>query len=124
MKRGDTNLNVEIKRGDVFLCDMSLVKGSEQGGTRPVVVIQNNVGNRFSPTIIVCAITAQIQKAKLPTHTVLSAEKYGFPKDSVVLGEQLRTIDKSRLLNKLTTLDSVTMKRIDAAIMISLGMAG
>jgi mRNA interferase MazF len=85
-----------VKRGDVFFADLSPVIGSEQGGTRPVLIIQNDIGNRFSPTVIIAAITAQIQKAKLPTHVEIDAKKYGFERDSVILLEQLRTIDKSR----------------------------
>ncbi len=96
--------------------------GSEQGGVRPVLVIQNNIGNRFSPTVIVAAITAQIQKAKLPTHVEISADKYGFERDSVILLEQIRTIDKQRLTDKITQLDSQMMDKIDKALEISLGL--
>ncbi|MBO1913673.1 type II toxin-antitoxin system PemK/MazF family toxin, partial [Microvirga sp. 3-52] len=94
-----------IKRGDVFFADLSPVVGSEQGGTRPVLVIQNDIGNRFSPTVIIAAITAQIQKAKLPTHVEIDAERYHFERDSVILLEQVRTIDKSRLTDRITHLD-------------------
>ena len=94
-----------VKRGDVFFADLSPVVGSEQGGTRPVLIIQNDIGNRFSPTVIIAAITAQIQKAKLPTHVEIDAKKYGFERDSVILLEQLRTIDKSRLTDRITQLD-------------------
>ncbi len=96
--------------------------GSEQGGVRPVLIIQNNIGNRFSPTVIVAAITAQIQKAKLPTHVEIDAEKYHFEKNSVILLEQIRTIDKQRLTDKLTTLDEFLMNQVDEALQISLGL--
>ncbi|MDF4746154.1 type II toxin-antitoxin system endoribonuclease NdoA, partial [Vibrio parahaemolyticus] len=96
--------------------------GSEQGGVRPVLVIQNDIGNRFSPTVIVAAITAQIQKAKLPTHVEIDAKKYGFERDSVILLEQIRTIDKQRLTDKITHLDEVMMIRVDEALQISLGL--
>jgi len=111
-----------VKRGDVFFADLSPVVGSEQGGTRPVLVIQNDIGNRFSPTVIIAAITAQIQKAKLPTHVEINAKKYGFERDSVILLEQLRTIDKSRLTDKITQLDDVLMEEVDEALEISLGL--
>lgn len=117
---GDDNLIV--KRGDVFFADLSPVVGSEQGGTRPVLILQNDIGNRFSPTVIVAAITAQIQKAKLPTHVEIDANKYGFERDSVILLEQLRTIDKSRLTDKITQLDEKLMRDVDVALAISLGL--
>lgn len=111
-----------VKRGDVFFADLSPVVGSEQGGTRPVLIIQNDIGNRFSPTVIVAAITAQIQKAKLPTHVEIKANKYGFERDSVILLEQLRTIDKSRLTDRITQLDGPLMEKVDLALGISLGL--
>lgn len=111
-----------VKRGDVFFADLSPVVGSEQGGTRPVLIIQNDIGNRFSPTVIIAAITAQIQKAKLPTHVEIKANKYGFERDSVILLEQLRTIDKSRLTDRITQLDSDLMEKVDIALGISLGL--
>ena len=117
---GDDNLIV--KRGDVFFADLSPVVGSEQGGTRPVLIIQNDIGNRFSPTVIIAAITAQIQKAKLPTHVEIDAKKYGFERDSVILLEQLRTIDKSRLTDRITQLDEALMEKVDIALAISLGL--
>ena len=117
---GDDNLIV--KRGDVFFADLSPVVGSEQGGTRPVLIIQNDIGNRFSPTVIIAAITAQIQKAKLPTHVEIDAKKYNFERDSVILLEQVRTIDKSRLTDKITQLDSALMSQVDVALAISLGL--
>lgn len=96
--------------------------GSEQGGVRPVLVIQNDIGNRFSPTVIVAAITAQIQKAKLPTHVEIDAAEGGFDRDSVILMEQIRTIDKQRLTDKITHLDDEMMRRVDDALQISLGL--
>lgn len=111
-----------MKRGDVYFADLSPVVGSEQGGVRPVLIIQNDIGNRFSPTAIVAAITAQIQKAKLPTHIEIDAKKYGFERDSVILLEQIRTIDKQRLTDKITHLDDEMMDRVDEALKISLGL--
>ena len=111
-----------IRRGDVFFADLSPVVGSEQGGVRPVLIIQNDIGNRFSPTVIVAAITAQIEKAKLPTHIEIDAKKYGFDRDSVILLEQLRTIDKQRLTDKITHLDRPMMRKVDEALQISLGL--
>ena len=111
-----------VKRGEVYFADLSPVVGSEQGGVRPVLVLQNDIGNRFSPTVIVAAITAQIQKAKLPTHVEISAEKYGFERDSVILLEQIRTIDKQRLTDKITHLDNNMMEKINKALEISLGL--
>jgi len=106
----------------VFFADLSPVVGSEQGGVRPVLIIQNNIGNRFSPTVIVAAITAQIQKAKLPTHVEIEAKTHGFDRNSVVLLEQVRTIDKQRLTDKITHLDDDTMRKVDEALQISLGL--
>ena len=111
-----------VKRGDVYFADLSPVVGSEQGGVRPVLIIQNNIGNRFSPTVIVAAITAQIQKAKLPTHVEIDAEKHDFERDSVILLEQIRTIDKQRLTDKITHLNEDMMQRVDEALQISLGL--
>jgi mRNA interferase MazF len=111
-----------VKRGDVFFADLSPVVGSEQGGVRPVLVIQNDIGNRFSPTVIVAAITAQIQKAKLPTHVEIDAEVHGFDRDSVILLEQVRTIDKQRLTDKITHLDEEMMNKVDDALQVSLGL--
>ncbi len=113
---------MEVKRGDVFLADLSPVVGSEQGGTRPVLILQNDVGNRFSPTVIVAAITAQIQKAKLPTHIEIKANTYGFERNSVILLEQIRTIDKQRLTDRITHLDEEVMKKVNDAVQISLGL--
>ncbi|MFC5405083.1 type II toxin-antitoxin system PemK/MazF family toxin [Cohnella soli] len=111
-----------VKRGDVFYADLSPVVGSEQGGVRPVLVIQNDIGNRFSPTVIVAAITAQIQKAKLPTHVEIDAKTHGMERDSVILLEQIRTIDKQRLTDKITHLDDDTMRKVDEALQISVGL--
>jgi mRNA interferase MazF len=111
-----------VKRGDVYFADLSPVVGSEQGGVRPVLVIQNDIGNRFSPTVIIAAITAQIQKAKLPTHVEIDAKRYGFERDSVILLEQIRTIDKQRLTDKITHLDDEMMEKVDDALQISLGL--
>lgn len=113
---------MEIKRGYIFYADLSPVVGSEQGGVRPVLIIQNDVGNRYSPTVIVSAITSQIDKAKLPTHVEVGAGEYGLEKDSVILLEQIRTIDKQRLQKKLAELDERTMRKIDEALRISLGL--
>lgn len=111
-----------MKRGEVYLADLSPVQGSEQGGKRPVVIIQNDTGNKFSPTLIVAAITGKIDKAKIPTHVEVNAEKYKFKTNSVILLEQIRTIDKTRLQEKLTYLDDEKMKEVDKAIQISLGL--
>jgi len=110
-----------FKRGDLYYADLSPVVGSEQGGVRPVLIIQNDVGNKYSPTVIIAAITSQINKAKLPTHIELSAEHYGLPKDSVVLLEQVRTLDKRRLKEKIGVIDGAKMKLINNALLISLG---
>lgn len=111
-----------VKRGDIFYADLSPVVGSEQGGTRPVLVVQNDVGNKFSPTVIISAITSQINKAKLPTHIEIGAEEYGLSKDSVILLEQIRTIDKKRLREKIGRLDDELMEKINEAISISFGL--
>ena len=114
----------EIKRGDIFYADLSPVIGSEQGGFRPVLVVQNDIGNKYAPTVIVSAITSQLSKAKIPTHIELEKTKYNLPKDSVILLEQLRTIDKKRLTEKVTTLDEYKMKQVERAMLISLGYFG
>lgn len=113
-----------MKRGDIFYADLSPVVGSEQGGVRPVLIIQNDIGNKYSPTIIVAAITSQINKAKIPTHIELDAENYNLPKDSVLLLEQIRTIDKRRIKDKITSLSTEKMKQVNRAILISLGFVG
>lgn len=111
-----------IRRGDIYYADLSPVVGSEQGGTRPVLIIQNDIGNQYSPTTIVAAITSQIDKPKLPTHVGMPASPGGLEKNSVILLEQIRTIDKSRLMEKVTSLDSEAMARVNQAVEISLGL--
>ncbi|SEO88964.1 type II toxin-antitoxin system PemK/MazF family toxin [Propionispora vibrioides] len=111
-----------VKRGDIYYANLSPVVGSEQGGHRPVLVIQNDVGNKYSPTVIVAAITSQISKAKLPTHVEISAKQYNLEKDSVILLEQMRTIDKRRLKEKVTHLTEDIMTQIDDAVRVSLGL--
>lgn len=115
-------MNLMVKRGDIFYADLSPVVGSEQGGIRPVLVVQNDVGNKYSPTIIVAAITSQINKAKLPTHLELPGDEYGLSKNSVILAEQVRTIDKRRLKEKIGHLDDTLMTKIDNALKISFGI--
>jgi mRNA interferase MazF len=112
---------LNIRRGDIYYADLSPVVGSEQGGIRPVLIVQNNVGNRFSPTVIAAAITSQQSKANLPTHIPLHADSSGLAKDSVVLLEQVRTIDKKRLKEKMGTVDENSMNEINNAISISFG---
>ena len=111
-----------VKRGDIYYADLSPVIGSEQGGIRPVLIIQNDVGNKYSPTVIAAAITSQINKAKMPTHIELSASDYGLYKDSVILLEQIRTIDKKRLREKVAHLDKKLMKTVDEALSVSFGL--
>jgi mRNA interferase MazF len=111
-----------VKRGDVYYADLSPVVGSEQGGTRPVLIVQNDTGNRHSPTVIAAAITSQINKAKLPTHIELSGRSCGLSKDSVILLEQIRTIDKRRLKERMGKLDPDLMDRVDDAIAVSFGL--
>ncbi len=110
-----------IKRGELYYADLSPVVGSEQGGVRPVLVVQNDVGNKYSPTVIAAAVTSQMGKAKLPTHIQIAAGDYGLPKDSVVLLEQIRTIDKRRLRERIGELPISLMKKVNDALMISLG---
>ena len=114
----------QVRRGDIFYADLSPVVGSEQGGMRPVLIVQNNVGNRHSPTVIAAAITSQINKARLPTHIELSARTYGLSRDSVVLLEQVRTLDKKRLKEKMGRLDNGLMEQVDSALAISFGLEG
>ncbi len=111
-----------VKRGDIYYADLSPVVGSEQGGMRPVLIIQNDVGNKYSPTVIVAAITSRMSKTKLPTHIDVYADRAGVARDSVVLLEQLRTLDKRRLKEKMGRLDEGVMKEIDTAIAVSLGL--
>lgn len=110
-----------IKRGELYYADLSPVVGSEQGGVRPVLVVQNDVGNRYSPTVIAAAVTSKINKARLPTHIELAASFYGLNKDSVVLLEQIRTLDKRRLKERIGALPIGVMQRVDDALKISLG---
>ena len=114
--------NITVRRGDIFYADLNPVIGSEQGGTRPVLVVQNDIGNKYSPTIIITAITSQINKAKLPTHIEIKAGSYGLVKDSVVLLEQIRTIDKKRLKEKIGRCYENLMEQIDKLLQVSLGI--
>lgn len=115
---------MNVKRGDIFYADLSPVIGSEQGGIRPVLIVQNDVGNKYSPTVIIAAITSQINKAKMPTHIEISADDYGLNKDSVILLEQVRTIDKKRLREKICHIDDELMNSVNEAISISFGLGG
>ena len=114
---------MDVKRGELYYADLSPVVGSEQGGIRPVLVVQNDIGNKYSPTIIAAAVTSKINKAKLPTHIELPSA-YGLAKDSVILLEKIRTLDKRRLKEKMGHLDDVTMDDVDSAIQISFGIGG
>lgn len=116
-------LDLIVKKGDLFFADLSPVIGSEQGGVRPVLVVQNDVGNKYSPTIIVAAVTSQTGKAKLPTHVQLEASQGGLSKNSVVLLEQLRTIDKQRLKEKIGSLNEKQIPDVEKALSVSLGIA-
>ena len=116
-------LTTGIKRGDIFYADLSPVVGSEQGGMRPVLIVQNDTGNKHSPTVIAAAITSQINKARLPTHIELGARSYGLSKDSVVLLEQIRTLDKKRLKERMGQLDGQLMDQVDSAIAVSFGLS-
>lgn len=113
---------MNVRRGDIFYADLSPVVGSEQGGVRPVLVVQNDIGNRYSPTVIAAAITSKINKAKLPTHIELDAQTYGLAKDSIIMMEQIRTIDKKRLKEKIGHLDSDAMQRVNDALNVSFGI--
>lgn len=112
-----------VKKGDIYFADLSPVIGSEQGGIRPVLVVQNDVGNKYSPTIIVAAVTSQLNKAKLPTHVEIDAKDNGLSKKSVVLLEQLRTIDKKRLKERIGTIDEDLLPNVNEALTVSLGIA-
>jgi len=112
-----------IRRGEIYFAQLNPVVGSEQGGIRPVVVVQNDIGNQYSPTTIVLAVTSQINKAKLPIHVEIKAEEYGLERDSVILSEQIRTIDKSRLKQRIAVLDEKTMNKVNKALLISLGLS-
>nr|WP_264466671.1 type II toxin-antitoxin system PemK/MazF family toxin [Bariatricus massiliensis] len=111
---------VQIRRGDIYYADLSPVVGSEQGGIRPVLIIQNDIGNKHSPTVICAAITSKMNKAKLPTHVEIDAKRYHIVKDSVVLLEQIRTIDKQRLKELVCHVDRELMKKVDEALCVSL----
>ncbi len=113
---------MNVRRGDIYYADLSPVVGSEQGGVRPVIVIQNDIGNRYSPTTIVAAITSQCDKAKLPTHIEISANEFGLDKDSVILLEQIRTIDKRRLKTRIGHLEGEIMNKVNSGLQISLGL--
>lgn len=111
-----------VQRGEIYFAELNPVQGSEQGGTRPVLIIQNDIGNTYSPTTIVLAITSQINKARLPTHVEVRAQESGLSRDSVILAEQMRTIDKSRLKQKVAELQPPTMRRIESAMAVSIGL--
>ncbi len=113
-----------VKRGDIFYADLSPVVGSEQGGMRPVLIVQNDMGNKHSPTVIAAAITSQVGKARLPTHIELSGQSCGLSRDSVILLEQIRTIDKSRLRERMGSLTEPQMNEVDNAIVVSFGLDG
>ncbi len=115
--------NMTIRRGEIYYADLSPVVGSEQGGVRPVLIVQNDVGNRHSPTVIAAAITSQKEKTKLPTHISIGAVDCGLAKDSVVLLEQVRTLDKKRLKERMGELDSVSMNKVNTALSVSFGLA-
>lgn len=113
---------MNVKRGDIYYADLSPVIGSEQGGVRPVLIVQNDVGNRYSPTVIAAAITSQKDKTNLPTHIKVNADGCGLAKDSIVLLEQVRTIDKQRLMERMGSLDVGSMDRVDKALSVSFGL--
>ena len=113
---------MSVKRGEIYYADLSPVVGSEQGGIRPVLIVQNDIGNRHSPTVIAAAITSRLDKAKLPTHISLDASSCGLTKDSIVLLEQIRTIDKRRLKDRMGAIDHESMTRVDNALSISFGL--
>ena len=115
---------MSVKRGDIYYADLSPVVGSEQGGLRPVLIIQNDIGNRYSPTVIAAAITSRLGKTKLPTHIDIYADRVGLQKDSVILLEQIRTLDKRRLKEKMGHLDDASMRAVDNAIAVSFGLDG
>ena len=120
--QGGIAKNMSVKRGDIYYADLSPVVGSEQGGLRPVLIIQNDVGNRYSPTVIAAAITSRLGKTRLPTHIDVYANRVGLVKDSVILLEQVRTLDKRRLKEKMGHLDESTMQKVDRAIAVSVGL--
>ncbi|MDR0850589.1 MAG: type II toxin-antitoxin system PemK/MazF family toxin [Christensenellaceae bacterium] len=113
-----------IKRGELYYADLSPVVGSEQGGMRPILIVQNDIGNKYSPTVIAAAITSKLDKAKLPTHIELSSREYGLEQDSVILLEQIRTLDKRRLARRIGELSEYKMAQVERAMLISLGIGG
>ena len=115
---------MEIKRGELYYADLSPVVGSEQGGVRPVLVVQNDIGNKYSPTVIAAAVTSRLTKARLPTHIEIAGRSFGLQKDSVILLEQIRTLDTRRLKERIGALPENTMKKVDGALLISIGCAG
>ena len=123
IKRKDKVNEMNIKRGDIYYADLSPVIGSEQGGLRPVLIVQNDVGNKYSPTVIAAAITSKMSKTKLPTHIDVIGENAGLAKDSIILLEQIRTIDKKRLKEKMGHLDDETMTIVNTAIQVSFGLS-
>ena len=120
----ERSVDTNVRRGDIYYADLSPVVGSEQGGVRPVLIVQNDTGNRHSPTVIAAAITSQMGKARLPTHIQLQGQSVGLSRDSVILLEQIRTIDKSRLRERMGRLDENTMSAVDSAIAVSFGLQG
>lgn len=124
IRRRVKSVSSAVKRGDIYYADLSPVVGSEQGGMRPVLIVQNDTGNKHSPTVIAAAITSQIGKARLPTHIELEARSFGLTKDSVVLLEQIRTIDKRRLRERMGRVDEELMNKVDDAIAVSFGLHG
>ena len=124
IRRRVKSVQSAVKRGDIYYADLSPVVGSEQGGMRPVLIVQNDTGNKHSPTVIAAAITSQIGKARLPTHIELEARSFGLTKDSVVLLEQIRTIDKRRLRERMGRVDEELMNKVDDAIAVSFGLHG
>jgi len=115
-------MTMTVKRGDIFYADLSPVIGSEQGGVRPVLIVQNDIGNKYSPTVIIAAITSQINKAKLPTHIEISSDEYGLNKDSVILLEQIRTIDKKRLKEKIGHISDQLMGSVNEGLIVSFSL--
>lgn len=113
--------DIMIKRGELYYADLSPVVGSEQGGVRPILIVQNDTGNKYSPTIIAAAVTSQLNKARLPTHIEINAHEFGLVKDSVILLEQIRTLDKKRLKERIGELSPKTMQKVNGALLISLG---
>ena len=115
-------MDVTVRRGDIYYADLSPVVGSEQGGVRPVLIVQNDIGNKFSPTVIAAAITSQKEKSKLPTHIELDSSQCGLSKDSIVLLEQIRTLDKRRLKERMGRLGDDAMNQVDSALSVSFGL--